>query len=335
MTEETAPGPSGRGSGADRENGTEQGAGGGYDTDRTRLWHAVLAHRERLLRISRTRTPTAQDAEDCVQEAMLRCMEFQNLDESRLGPFLTTVTLRLCADRHRERSNEDRLRHRLGFRDRDTPGPEDDICDRSEAAWLAAQFGELTPRQQEIIRARESGLSCAEVASRFRMSYVSVESSLSRARTRFRDALAKTMGVLSPSAWRWTTALEAATVGAVAIGALVSTPGATAALPAVAPPAPTVVFVDRAADRAPLPVAAPAKVPVVSRLETAAPRVRAAVEVKKPKPEPIVTVPGTGWNLVTEDPNEPDPSTPEQVMQCIQYGITTTLPIRCNRPPKN
>jgi RNA polymerase sigma factor (sigma-70 family) len=294
----------------------------------------VLVHRDRLLRIARTRTSTAQDAEDCVQEAMLRCVEFPNLDESRLGPFLTTVTLRLCADRHRERAGDERLRLRLGFRDRDEPGPEEEICDRSEAAWLATRFGELTQRQQDIIRAREAGLSCAEVASQFKMTYVSVESSLSRARTRFREALAKTMGVLSPSAWRWATLVEAATVGAVAVGTLGSPPGALAGGPPPPVPPRLVIAVPHVPHRS----VATHRTVVQHVAAAAAPRTvvvaakpAALIAFKKPPPDPIVTTPG-GWNVLGEDNTHPDdPSTPERLLQCLQYGIKTD-PIECKHP---
>lgn len=302
-----------------------------------RLWLLVLAHRERLLRLSRARTASAQDAEDCVQEAMLRCVEFKNLDESRLGPFLTTVTLRLCADRYRERANEERLRRRLGPGELEAPGPEDDVCDRSEAVWLATRFGELTPRQQEIVRAREAGLSCAEVASRLQVSYVSVESSLARARSRFRDALSKTLGVLTPSAWRWqTVAVEAATVTAIAVGGIGGGTVVVAAPPAV-PPVPRVSApVVPAIRPVPRPAApAPARVP-----RATAPRVVAAAPVpvsflpsgptdKKPRPEPIAEA--GGWEL-GENERDDDYTTEERLEHCVRYGVQLTGGIRCRYP---
>src|SRR5688500_12491444 len=99
------------------------------DDTLTRRWAAACAERERLLRLSRARIRNPQDAEDCVQEAMLRCVEFANLDEDRIGAFLTTVTLRLCADYQRRESRRDRLRHRLSAWPTDDPGPDEAVCD--------------------------------------------------------------------------------------------------------------------------------------------------------------------------------------------------------------
>src|SRR4051794_10166902 len=45
-------------------------------------WDLVLPHRERLLRIALRRLPSLQDAEDCVQEALIRAACTANLDES-------------------------------------------------------------------------------------------------------------------------------------------------------------------------------------------------------------------------------------------------------------
>lgn len=296
------------------------------DDGRARLWEAVVAHRERLLRLSRSRTATAQDAEDCVQEAMLRCMEFENLDESRLGPFLTTVTLRLCADRYRERANDERLRRRLGFGHREEPGHEDDVCDRSEAAWLALRFRELTPRQQEVVRARETGLSCAEVASRLQMSYVSVESALARARSRFRDTLAKSMGAMSPAVLRWsTTCAEVATAAAVVVGTMVTVP-----LPLPHSDAPAIALPETAVRR-------PARAPLVSkamhitRTAVARPERRRGPAVS---PTHMVTVEGPEDREPTVEvkPDNDDYPAFERVRHCVRYGIDMSEGFRCRYP---
>lgn len=78
-----------------------------------RPWAAVYAERERLLRLARARTLNEAEAEDCVSEAMLRCVEFDSVDEERLGALLTAVTLRLCADQHRGRARMRRAGDRI------------------------------------------------------------------------------------------------------------------------------------------------------------------------------------------------------------------------------
>jgi len=58
---------------------------------RSDRWDAALAHRERLLRIARARTLTPEDAEDIVQEAMLRCVEFEATRKDSLEAALAVV----------------------------------------------------------------------------------------------------------------------------------------------------------------------------------------------------------------------------------------------------
>ncbi|MFC9057254.1 RNA polymerase sigma factor [Streptomyces sp. NPDC057074] len=63
--------------------------------DRQQVGQDIVRHRDRLLALTRKRLPTRQDAEDCVQEAMIRTAAYPGLDLARVGPFLTTVALRL------------------------------------------------------------------------------------------------------------------------------------------------------------------------------------------------------------------------------------------------
>lgn len=216
-------------------------------TERERRWAAVGAHRDRLLRLSRARCANPQDAEDCVQEAMLRAVEFDTLDEERLGPFLTTVTVRLCTDLHRGRSRGDRLSRRLAaYAAAVEPGPEDAVCDRAESVWLSRHVDTLPLRQREIVHARAAGESCGAVAEQLRMSYAAIESALSRARRTLRGALESTLGLAAlPSRCRpRLTEAGAVGLGAVAMTAVTfgglavvgSAPEHHAAVPAAAAP---------------------------------------------------------------------------------------------------
>lgn len=202
-------------------------------TERERRWAAVGAHRDRLLRLSRARCANLQDAEDCVQEAMLRAVEFDALDEERLGQFLTTVTVRLCTDLHRGRSRGDRLSRRLaGYTAAVEPGPEDAVCDRAESAWLSRHVDTLPVRQREIVHARAAGQSCGAVAEQLRMSYAAIESALSRARRTLRVALESTLGLAAvPSRWR-PRLTEAGALGLGAVAITAATFGAHAPTPA-------------------------------------------------------------------------------------------------------
>lgn len=155
-----------------------------------RRTRAAFAHRERLLRIAFRRTDTIEDAEDVVGEALTRCLEFDHLDDARLGPFLTSVTIRLCADERGRQSVANRNRHRLLAADAEAD-PGERACDRAEAQWVVRSVVATLPaRQREVLAARAAGMSCAAIAMRYRMSYKAVESTLSRARATARAILA-------------------------------------------------------------------------------------------------------------------------------------------------
>lgn len=69
-------------------------------------WQRMWSHREQLLKVARRRSMSPEDAEDAVHEAMLRAAERPDLDDERLGGWLTTVTMRLCVDRYRQVNRE-------------------------------------------------------------------------------------------------------------------------------------------------------------------------------------------------------------------------------------
>ncbi|MGW3245541.1 sigma-70 family RNA polymerase sigma factor [Streptomyces sp. NPDC001070] len=158
-------------------------------------WQLMWSHREALMRVARRRSMSREDAEDAVHEAMLRAMENPNVEDERLGAWLTTVTMRLCADRYRQVNRETEVGTLAG---RAMPAPatvEESVCDRAEAVWLAAQSGDLPARQAEALRLRSQDLDVEQVASRMGLSYRAVESLLARARRALRQTLAATFGL--------------------------------------------------------------------------------------------------------------------------------------------
>src|SRR5687768_7250952 len=101
--------------------------------DRERRWALVWEHRERMLAIARARVPSADDAEDVVAEAMLRAVEYEHLDEGRVGAFLCTVVMRLAVDTHRDRTRYLRASVRACTAETPAPPVDDTVCDREEA----------------------------------------------------------------------------------------------------------------------------------------------------------------------------------------------------------
>lgn len=69
-------------------------------------WALLVPHRDRLIRIARGKLSDGHEAEDCVHDSLIRALGFAGLESERVGAFLTTVVVRLCADRHRARARD-------------------------------------------------------------------------------------------------------------------------------------------------------------------------------------------------------------------------------------
>ncbi|MCW7944652.1 RNA polymerase sigma factor [Streptomyces hygroscopicus] len=174
--------------------GTEAAMAAETQADHDR-WQRMWSHREQLLKVARRRSMSPEDAEDAVHEAMLRAAERPDLDDERLGAWLTTVTMRLCVDRYRQVNREAEVRTSPTL---SAPGPvpvEEVVCDRAEARWLAVRSGELPARQAEALRLKSEDLDVSQVAVRMGLSYRTVESLLARARRTLRASLAGTLGL--------------------------------------------------------------------------------------------------------------------------------------------
>lgn len=149
-------------------------------------WELLAAQRDRLRKLVISRLGHSADVEDCVHEALLRAATFARLDESRLGPFLTAVTLRVCVDHHRAAQRQQRALTR--YVDPPEESVEGDVCERDAGSWLLRMTGNLTPRERAVILARAEGLGTADTARALNISHKSAESALTRARNRLRTA---------------------------------------------------------------------------------------------------------------------------------------------------
>lgn len=165
-------------------------------------WAVVDAHRERLLRVARRRTLCEQDAEDVVSEAVLRGAERPDLDPDRLPAWLTTVTVRLCADVARDAARE---RRRWMRADMETTAEscEQRVCDRAEATWLAGHVDSLPDRQAQVLRLRADGLDVTGAAESMGVSYRTAESLLARGRRALRALLTSSLAAFVVMGWRW------------------------------------------------------------------------------------------------------------------------------------
>ena len=167
--------------------------GGTTRIEVARRWALASEHQERLFRIALARVADPADAEDVVQEAMLRCVAYRHLDETRISSMLTTLTLRLCVDLHRVRRRDLRAGTEMLSREVADVGPEESVCDRAEAEWVTSIAARLPARQWEALTLKASGIEIADAASAMNLSYKAVESALSRARSSVRSRLAATL----------------------------------------------------------------------------------------------------------------------------------------------
>ncbi|WP_320775350.1 sigma-70 family RNA polymerase sigma factor [Streptomyces sp. CRN 30] len=155
-------------------------------------WEDIFQHRDRLMRLVRRRLPSFQDAEDCVQETMARAAAHATLDRNRLGPFLTSVALRLCIDFYREIERRSRLLQRAALLDF-SGTTEEDVCDEDFGRWLLSQVEKLRGREQEVILARAAGISTAEFARMHNISVKAAEAAFTRGRARLKTVCAKAL----------------------------------------------------------------------------------------------------------------------------------------------
>lgn len=195
-------------------------------TEKSPRWGQIWACHTLLLRVARRYGADTHEAEDIAQEAMLRAAEHPEIGDDRLQAWLVTVTRRLCMDGHRRRSSEIRRWERASRQAvvQQPPGqrPEEQVCDRSEAVWVASRATELLPpRQAEALHLIAAGCDVQQVASKLGVNYCAAESLLARARRTLRAALTAGAGAV---AWIWrgpaTTASNSASMALASVAAV-------------------------------------------------------------------------------------------------------------------
>jgi RNA polymerase sigma-70 factor (ECF subfamily) len=224
---------------------------------------AVRSVRPRLHRYATRRLGDAHEAEELVQEALLRAYSHRDKlqTEDDLAAWSTVVTGRLVIDRLRTRGRSLSVAEvpegRMGPSGRDTA---DVVVARDEARTALDALDAMPARQAALLWAREvEGDSYEDLCVRFGMTEPAVRSILTRARKSLRKEYATRGGtlpvgglaVLAPwlagltwaararhAAHRITAPVALATVGITALGGLVLAPfgvGSAPSHPAFAP----------------------------------------------------------------------------------------------------
>lgn len=290
-------------------------------------WAAIAAHRDRLLRIARRRCATREDAEDVVQDALLRAATFGGLDPDRLGAFLTSVTVRLCADLYRDSQRSQRAAARLDLGE--VPEPESSAMAAAEAVLIGDALTALPPTQRAVLVDRADGMTVPQICRRHSLTYKAAESALSRARSAMRLALASVLSAIGAAVAtfrRRPAAVLAVPVVTIALyGAVAHVPWhQDQLLPGPPLPAPIVAAPQRMPYVTTVPAARTTTVTTRRSYDSAS----AALE-HAPLPASrhtrTVPIPDTG-TAITDD-GEPGVSSPEYWTDCVDDGAPVAVTV--------
>jgi len=146
------------------------------------------AHFERLLKFLRRKGRSLEDAEDLIQEAMLRlhvyCQEASVANEEA---FLRHAVHNLSIDQHR-RDRPD-LRREVPIEDFNTHSPliapeslpEDTVEAQQRLSHIRALLDAVSLRTREIYFAHRGGYSYAEIAAHMGISHITIKRHIARA----------------------------------------------------------------------------------------------------------------------------------------------------------
>jgi RNA polymerase sigma-70 factor (ECF subfamily) len=142
------------------------------------------AHFERLLKYLRRKGRSHEDAEDLIQEAMLRLHRYQRAEAlvTNEEAFLTHAVQNLSIDLHRSRA----VRRELSF-DHVNPAliesitPEKTLDAEQRLHRIGAVLEAVSVRTREIYFAHRAGYSYDEIAEYFNISHITIRRHIARA----------------------------------------------------------------------------------------------------------------------------------------------------------
>lgn len=124
-------------------------------------WASLVPHRDSAVRLARSRG-AGEDAEDVVQEALLRAASHPGLDLSRAKSYLSKIVVNLVTDLHRRSAKEDQLRAHASL----VPSPQDDselVEDRDLARQATQLVARMAPELRAILMLRRDGATWKQV----------------------------------------------------------------------------------------------------------------------------------------------------------------------------
>ena len=141
----------------------------------------------RLLRILMRKGRSREDAEDLIQEAMLRLHIYAKDDIQNKEAFLRCAVRNLAIDRYRH--DRSRLCREVPIDEVDrqsplialSPTPDQILDDHQRLDGITARLDAVSPRTREIYLAHRSGYTYAEIADHMRIATTTVKRHIARA----------------------------------------------------------------------------------------------------------------------------------------------------------
>jgi len=160
------------------------------DDRRVRFETLALAHLDAAYNLARWLSRSPADADDIVQEAMLRAWRaFGNARTETVKPWLLAIVRNCCRDHLGRRAQWQPLDDaRVQALPADAPSPEDQAAWRAERARLDGLLGKLPAEFREVLVLREmEDMSYREIAEVTGAPIGTVMSRLARARALLKD----------------------------------------------------------------------------------------------------------------------------------------------------
>lgn len=143
------------------------------------------AHFERLLHFLRRKGRSHEDAEDLIQEAMLRLHRYRRADQLVVNEeaFLTHAVQNLSIDLHRRFRGRHEVPLEQGLRNSfvDPATPEKTIDAEQRLGRIRALLDAASVRTREIYFAQRAGYSYDEIAAHFKISHITIRRHIARA----------------------------------------------------------------------------------------------------------------------------------------------------------
>jgi RNA polymerase sigma-70 factor (ECF subfamily) len=143
------------------------------------------AHFERLLNFLRRKGRSHEDAEDLIQEAMLRLHRYRRTDQQVVNEeaFLTTAVQNLSVDLHRRFQGRHEVPLDQSLRNSfvDPATPEKTIDAEQRLGRIRALLDAASVRTREIYFAQRAGYSYDEIAAHFKISHITIRRHIARA----------------------------------------------------------------------------------------------------------------------------------------------------------